>query len=73
MENKFNLVAALNGSNVMTKSGKKVKVICKTNGNKLYCFVKSNISSLHDKYVKYNMDGSRWSPNQPDNEDLVIA
>ena len=73
MENNFNLVKALNGSNVKTKSGKKVKIICQIGGNKLYCFVKSNISSMYDKYVKYNMDGSRWSPNNPCDEDLIMS
>jgi len=73
MDKKFNLTEAFNKGNVMTKSGKKVKVICKTNGNKLYCLVKSNISPMYDKYVKYNMDGSRWSSNQPNDEDLIMA
>lgn len=73
MDNKFNLMSALNGCNVMTKSGKKVKVICKTNYNKLYCLVKSNINPMYDVYVKYNIDGSRWSSNQPNDEDLVMA
>lgn len=73
MDKNFNLIKALNGGKVMTKSGKEVKVICQTGGNKLYCFVKSNVGPYYDRYVKYNMDGSRWSPKQPDNEDLVMA
>lgn len=73
MDKNFNLIKALNGGKVMTKSGKEVKVICQTGGNKLYCFVKSNVGPYYDRYVKYNMDGSRWSPKQSDNEDLVMA
>ena len=68
----FNLEAALNGANVQTKSGKKVKVICKTRG-KIFCTVYSNVASYMNNQVKYNEDGSRWSKDNPSNEDLVMV
>ena len=68
----FNLEVALKGVSVKTKSGKKVKVICKTRG-KIFCMVYSNAGSHMNSYVKYNEDGSRWSPNSPSDEDLVMA
>ena len=69
---KFDLEAALKGANVKTKSGKKVKVVCKTRG-KIFCVVHSNIGSYMDLQVKYNEDGSRWSSNYPSDEDLIMA
>ena len=72
MKKNFNLEAVLKGANVQTKSGKKVKVICKTRG-KILCQVYSNVGFYMDKQVKYNEDGSRWSPNHPSDEDLVMA
>ena len=72
LENKvFNVERALKGENVMTKSGKKVKVICFTRG-KILCQVYSNVGFYYDTQVKYNIDGSRWSPNQPSDEDLIM-
>jgi hypothetical protein len=73
MENKnFNLESALKGANVQTKSGKKVKVICRTRG-KILCMVYSNVGFYMNSQVKYNEDGTRWSPNTPSDEDLVMA
>jgi len=73
MENKnFNLESALKGANVQTKSGKKVKVICKTRG-KILCMVYSNVGFYMNSQVKYNEDGTRWSPNTPSDEDLIMA
>ena len=71
--NKFNLTRALNGSPVKTKSGKNAKVICKTNDGKILVFVSSNIGSYMDRTIKYCIDGSRWSSNYSDNEDLVMV
>ena len=72
LENKaFNVERALKGEKVMTKSGKKVKVICFTRG-KILCQVYSNVGFYYDAQVKYNIDGSRWSPNQPSDEDLIM-
>ena len=70
-KNTFNVERALKGANVMTKSGKKVKVICITR-NKILCQVYSNIGFYYNTQVKYNFDGSRWSPNQPSEEDLIM-
>ena len=74
LENKssFDLNAALHGAKVKTKSGKKVKVICKTRG-KILCMVYSNVGPHLNAQVKYNEDGSRWTPNHPSDEDLVMA
>lgn len=72
MKKNFNLEAALKGANVQTKSGKKVKVICKTRG-KILCMVYSNVGPHLNSQVKYNEDGSRWSPNHSSDEDLVMA
>ena len=73
MENKnFNLESVLKGANVQTKSGKKVKVICRTRG-KILCMVYSNVGFYMNSQVKYNEDGTRWSPNTPSDEDLIMA
>lgn len=73
MENKnFNLESALKGANVQTKSGKKVKVICRTRG-KILCMVYSNVGFYMNSQVKYNEDGTRWSSKTPSDEDLVMA
>lgn len=73
MENKnFNLESALKGANVQTKSGKKVKVICRTRG-KILCMVYSNVGFYMNSQIKYNEDGTRWSPNTPSDEDLIMA
>ena len=71
MKKNFNLEAALKGANVQTKSGKKVKVICKTRG-KILCTVYSNVGPHMDSQVKYNEDGSRWSSKSSSDEDLVM-
>lgn len=71
-KNTFNAEKALKGAKVMTKSGKTVKVICETRG-KLLVKVYSKVASYLDREIKYNMDGSRWSPNVPDPDDLVMA
>lgn len=68
---KFDLAKALSGAKVMTKSGKTAKVICKT-GNKILVAITYKISYL-SREIKYNLDGSRWSPNYADEEDLVMA
>lgn len=70
---KFSLIKALNGGKVKTKSGKNAKVICKTNDGKLLVMVYSNCASYMDRQVKYCMNGSRWSPNHDDQEDLIMA
>lgn len=74
LENKsiFDIEAAFNGAKVRTKSGKRVKVICRTRG-KILCYVYSNVGSYLDAQIKYNEDGTRWNPNYPSNEDLIIA
>ena len=75
LENKnvFNVEKALKrGANVMTKSGKKVKVICITR-DKILCQVYSNVAFYYDTQVKYNLDGSRWSKNCPSDEDLIMS
>lgn len=71
-KNTFNVERALKGEKVMTKSGKKVKVICITR-DKILCQVYSNVAFYYDTQVKYNLDGSRWSPNQPSDEDLIMS
>ena len=74
LENKstFNLGSAMKGAPVKTKSGKRVKVICRTRG-KILCQVYSNVGFYMDAQVKYNEDGTRWSVNNPSDEDLVMA
>lgn len=73
LENKssFDLNAALHGAKVKTKSGKNVKVICKTHG-KILCQVFSNVGSYMDQQIKYNENGTRYN-NYPSDEDLVMA
>ena len=67
----FNAKDALSrAKKVMTKSGKKVTVICETRGE-LYCFVKGYTGSHYDSYVKYQMNGQRYK-NSESNEDLVM-
>lgn len=68
----FNLVEALKGAKVKTKNGNNVKVICETRG-KILCQVTSNAGYIYNRQVKYNTDGTRWSPKYPCNEDLVMA
>lgn len=70
---KFNLMRALNGSKIMTKSGKKAKIICSLPNHKLFVRIFSNISSINDTTTKYNIDGSRWSSNYPSDEDLIMG
>jgi len=72
MKKNFNLESALKGANVQTKSGKKVKVICRTRG-KILCMVYSNVGFYMNSQIKYNEDGTRWSPNTPSDEDLIMA
>jgi len=70
--NKFDLEKAmLRDANVATRDGNKARVICKTRG-KILVRVYSAISSAMDADVKYNLDGSRWSPNYKSGEDLVL-
>lgn len=74
MEKKFNLVAALNGAKIKTRSGKNAKIVYNNAGNKkILVMIYSNISRVHDRTIKYNIDGSRWSPNYEDPEDLVMV
>ena len=74
LENKnvFDVNKALKGAKVMTKSGKRVKVICITR-DKILCQVYSNVGFYYDAQVKYNLDGSRWSSKQPSDEDLIMC
>ena len=67
----FNLQAALNGANVKTKGGQKARVICQTR-DKILVQVYSNICSYKNYQAKYNLDGTRWSANNPSNDDLVM-
>ena len=70
--NSFDVYKALKkDAKVMTKSGKRVKVICITR-DKILCQVYSNVAFYLDSQVKYNLDGSRWSPKQPCDEDLIM-
>ena len=71
-KNTFNVEKALKGAKVMTKSGKKVKVICTTR-NKILCQVYSNVGFYYDAQVKYNLDGSRWASSCPSDEDLIMS
>ena len=67
----FNAKEALSKTKkVMTKSGKKVTVICETRGE-LYCFVKGYTGPYYDSYVKYQMNGQRYK-NSESEEDLVM-
>ena len=68
----FDLAKALKGADVKTKSGKRAKVICETRG-KILVQVYSNLGFYLDQQIKYNLDGSRWSPRNPDIEDLEMA
>jgi hypothetical protein len=71
-ENNFDLVAALKGSPIVTRSGKKVRVITKTADNKLLVCVYGRYA-YEDRNVKYNIDGSRWSQNSISPDDLMMA
>lgn len=67
----FNLEDALNGKPVVTRDGKKVKVVCKTK-DKILVHIYNKISYM-DMNVKMNLDGSRFSPNLTHNLDLMMA
>lgn len=69
---KFNLQKAMSGAEIRTRSGKRAKVICFTRG-KILVQIYSNVGFYMNTQVKYNIDGSRWSSNHPDDEDLVMA
>lgn len=68
---KFNLQEALKGKPVVTRDGKKAKVICETRG-KILVHIKSNKASYMDMTIKMNLDGSRFS-NLIHNLDLMMA
>lgn len=70
--NNFDLAAALKGAPVVTRSGKKVKVITKTADSKLLVCVYGRFT-YEDRNVKYNIDGSRWSQNTISPDDLMMA
>lgn len=72
MEKTFNLQEALKRAPVQTKAGNKALVICQTRG-KILVKVYSKLASYLDKEVKYNLDGTRWSPKNPSDEDLIMA
>ena len=71
-DNNFDLAAALKGAAVVTRSGKKVRVITKTADNKLLVCVYGRFA-YEDRNVKYNIDGSRWSQNSISPDDLMMA
>jgi len=67
----FNLdEAKKKGVQVVTRDGKKAKVICETRG-KLLVTVFGKVSYETRQY-KYNLDGSRFSSNLIHNLDLMI-
>lgn len=68
----FDLAKAMKkGTKVVTRDGKRARVICETRG-KLLVEVLGKVSWENRQY-KYNMDGSLFSPNLIHNLDLMIA
>lgn len=68
----FDLTKAMQkGTKVVTRDGKRAKVICETRG-KLLVVVYGKIS-YEDRQYKYNLDGSRFSSNLIHNLDLMIT
>lgn len=67
----FNLTEAMKkGVQVVTRDGKKAKVICESRG-KLLVQVFGKVS-YEDRQYKYNLDGTRYSANLIHNLDLMI-
>lgn len=68
----FDLNAALNGNQVVTRNGNKVKVLC-TSRDK----VVANVYPAHGMGLptqkKFNLDGTRYGINYPHHEDLFIV
>ena len=71
-DNNFDLDAALKGAPVVTRSGKKVRVIAKTADSKLLVCVYGSVE-YENRNVEYNIDGSRWSKNSISPDDLMMA
>lgn len=68
----FDLAKAMKkGTKVVTRDGKRAKVICETRG-KLLVVVYGKVS-CEDHQYKYNLDGSRFSSSLIHNLDLMIA
>lgn len=68
----FDLAKAMKkGTKVVTRDGKRAKVICETRG-KLLVVVYGKVSH-EDRQYKYNLDGTRYSANLIHNLDLMIA
>jgi hypothetical protein len=70
-DNNFDLTAALKGAKVVTRSGNNVRVITKTFDGKLLVSVMPRYGE--ERMIKYNLDGSRWSPNCVSPDDLMMA
>lgn len=68
----FDLAEAMKkGTKVVTRDGKIARVICETRG-KLLVEILGKVTWENRQY-KYNMDGTRFSPNLIHNLDLMIA
>ena len=68
----FNLTEAMKkGTKVVTRDGKRARVICETRG-KLLVVVYGKVTWENRQY-KYNLDGSRYSFNFIHNLDLMIT
>lgn len=68
----FNLEQAMKkGAKVVTRDGKKAKVVCVTRG-KLLVTVFGKVT-YEDRQYKYNLDGTRYGTNFIHNLDLMIA
>ncbi|MBO5004266.1 MAG: hypothetical protein J6D03_03255 [Clostridia bacterium] len=65
----FNYEAAINGAEVVTRLGRKVKVIAKTNDGKILC----RILGLGYEASKWNIDGSKYSAKSEHFEDLFLV
>lgn len=59
---KFNLENALKTRKAVTRDGHKVTVIC-VNRDKVLATVHSSISSLNNRTMKFNLDGTRFNNN----------
>lgn len=68
----FNLTEALKGKPVVTRDGKKAKVVCETRG-KILVYISNPRASYMDMTIKMNLDGSRFSKNLIHNLDLMMA
>lgn len=68
---KFNLSEALNGKAIVTGIGQEAKIITQIRG-KILVNVKSNLGSVNDSTILYNLDGTRWT-GVTSAEDLYMA